>query len=144
VSLLQGEQTIIPRYESQYIFSAEKQNFSLEVGIMGRKLTKHDGALTPHAVDMVALGRLVRNSRAQLNLTLVDAVEEMGVSKSALSRLENGKAINLDLLFTVLRNYGLHLLVIHKGETRDALRAVKQSQTAAMVWNHPHSQAGRT
>ena len=111
---------------------------------MGRKLTKHDEALAPHAVDMVALGRLVRNRRAQLNLTLVDAAEEMGISKSALSRLENGKATNLDLLFTVLRNYGLHLLVIHKGETRDALRAVKQSQAAAMVWNHPHSQAGGT
>ena len=111
---------------------------------MGRKLAKHDGILTPHAVDMVALGRLVRNRRAQLNLTLVDAAEEMGVSQSALSRLENGKATNLDLLFIVLRNYGLHLLVIHKGETRDALRGVKQSQTAAMVWNHPYSQAGGT
>jgi len=111
---------------------------------MGRKITKHDGALTPHAVDMVTLGCLVRNRRAQLNLTLVDAAEEMGVSKSALSRLENGKATNLDLLFTVLRNYGLHLLLIHKGETRDALRAVKQSQTAAIVWNYPHSHAGGT
>lgn len=52
---------------------------------MERNLPRHDKDLASHAVYMTALGRLIRNHRVQSNLTLVDAAEQMGVSKSALS-----------------------------------------------------------
>jgi transcriptional regulator with XRE-family HTH domain len=77
------------------------------------------------AADMVALGQLVRNRRSRGGLALIDAADQLGVSKSALSRLENGRPVNLDMVFRVLNGLGLHLLVLDKGQASDALVALR-------------------
>jgi transcriptional regulator with XRE-family HTH domain len=66
----------------------------------------------PLARDPAALGRLVRNRRAQSGLRIDDAADMLGVSKDVLSRLENGRSIGLDKLFKVLGGLGLNMLVV--------------------------------
>ncbi|WP_413458481.1 helix-turn-helix domain-containing protein [Herbaspirillum huttiense] len=80
--------------------------------------------LHPHASNMTALGRILRHRRTSGGIKLIDAADQLRISKSALSRLENGKSTNIELLFTVLAGMWLNLLVTDKGETRDALEAV--------------------
>ncbi|WP_109484158.1 helix-turn-helix transcriptional regulator [Paraburkholderia sp. C35] len=83
----------------------------------------------PLARDMAALGRLVRNRRAQSELRIDDAADLLGVSKDVLSRLENGRSVSLDKVFKVLNGLGLNLLVFTKQQTRLALSAVQTSDT---------------
>ncbi|MGB9983878.1 helix-turn-helix domain-containing protein [Herbaspirillum sp. AP21] len=78
----------------------------------------------PHASSMEALGRILRHRRTSGGIKLMDAADQLNISKSALSRLENGKSTNIELLFTVLAGMGLNLLVTDKAETREALEAV--------------------
>lgn len=68
----------------------------------GRTLPRHDSTLGPHAPDMAALGRIVRNRRAETAMRIDDAAAMLGVSKDVLSRLENGRAVGLDKVFAVL------------------------------------------
>ena len=65
----------------------------------------------PQVTDMQALGRLVRDRRAQIPMRIDVAAALMGVSKSTLSRLENGQSVSLDKLFKVLQGLGLTLLM---------------------------------
>jgi transcriptional regulator with XRE-family HTH domain len=65
----------------------------------------------PLAENMAALGRLVRNRRAQSEMRIDDAAQMLGVSKDVLSRLENGRSVGLDKVFAVLDGLGLNLLV---------------------------------
>ncbi len=65
----------------------------------------------PHVTDMQVLGRLVRNRRAQIAMRIDDAARLMGVSKTTLSRLENGQSVGLDKLFIVLEGLGMTLLL---------------------------------
>lgn len=65
----------------------------------------------PQVTDMKALGRLVRDRRGQIAMRIDDAAALMGVSKSMLSRLENGQSVSLDKVFKVLEGLGLTLLL---------------------------------
>ena len=83
--------------------------------------------LTPGAPDMAALGRLVRNRRAQSALRIDDAADQIGVSKDVLSRLENGRPIGLGKLFLILDGLGLTLLVLPRAEASEVLRTLDET-----------------
>jgi transcriptional regulator with XRE-family HTH domain len=92
---------------------------------MARTLPQPIAAPDPLALDIAALGALVRNQRAQNQMRIDDAADMLGVSKDVLSRLENGRAVSLDKLFKVLDGLGLNLLVVPKRDVpvaRNALR----------------------
>jgi len=78
---------------------------------MARTLPKLNNKLSPHAPDLLALGLLVRERRAQGGLRIDVAANLIGVSKSVLSRLENGKPVGVDKLFKVLDGLGLNLML---------------------------------
>lgn len=86
--------------------------------------------LTPGAPDLAALGRLVRNRRAQSALRIDDAADQIGVSKDVLSRLENGRPIGLDKLFLILDGLGLSLLVMPRVEASEVLHMLDPSGAA--------------
>ncbi|WP_052391830.1 helix-turn-helix domain-containing protein [Paraburkholderia bannensis] len=77
--------------------------------------------LAPGAPTLAALGRLVRNRRAQSALRIDDAADQIGVSKDVLSRLENGRPIGLDKLFLILDGLGLSLLVLPRADASEVL-----------------------
>ncbi|BCF88459.1 helix-turn-helix transcriptional regulator [Paraburkholderia azotifigens] len=81
-------------------------------------------SVNPLAGDMAALGRLVRNRRAQSELRIDDAADMLGISKDVLSRLENGRSVSLDKLFKVLNGLGLNMLVFTNQETSAVLDSV--------------------
>jgi transcriptional regulator with XRE-family HTH domain len=89
--------------------------------------------LTPGAPDLAALGRLVRNRRAQAALRIDDAADQVGVSKDVLSRLENGRPIGVDKLFLILDGLGLTLLVLPRAEASDAERLLDEAQPKVPV-----------
>lgn len=51
-----------------------------------------------------------------------DAAHLLGVSKDVLSRLENGRSVSLDKVFTVLDGLGLTMLLFDKSEASAVLR----------------------
>lgn len=83
---------------------------------MARKLPTFDPTLSAQAATLADLGMLVRNQRAQLGLRIDDAAGFSGVGSSVLSRLENGKPITSDKLFSVLASLGLEIVVLPKGQ----------------------------
>jgi transcriptional regulator with XRE-family HTH domain len=91
---------------------------------MARSLSPHDPNTIPLARDMAALGALVRNRRLEQAMRIDDAADLLGVSASVLSRLENGHPVGSDRLFRVLEGFGLIMLVLPKGESPTALRAL--------------------
>jgi transcriptional regulator with XRE-family HTH domain len=92
---------------------------------MARTLPRAVAAPDPIARDAIALGALVRNRRAQSALRIDDAADQLGVSKSALSRLENGRAVSIDTVLRVLQGLGLTMLVVTKSEAAEALRTLR-------------------
>ncbi|WP_081083278.1 helix-turn-helix domain-containing protein [Burkholderia anthina] len=74
---------------------------------MARTLPRPVATPDPLALDLAALGALVRNRRAQIQMRIDDAADMLGVSKDVLSRLENGRAVGLDKLFKILDGLGL-------------------------------------
>lgn len=95
---------------------------------MARTLPRPVDLPNPVAQDVTALGRLVRNRRAQSQLRVDDAADMVGVSKSMLSRLENGQPVNLDKLFLVLDGLGLKMLVVTKREADEVIRTLRPLQ----------------
>jgi len=93
---------------------------------MGRTIRTEGEDVHPHASSMAALGRMLRHRRTSGGIKLIDAADQLRISKSALSRLENGKSTKLEMLFTVLEGLGLNLLVTDKAETKDALDAIQR------------------
>lgn len=81
---------------------------------MARTLPRPLDRPDPLAHDMAALGRLVRDRRAQSKLRIDDAASLLGVSKDVLSRLENGRSVGLDKTFKVLNGLGLTMLVFER------------------------------
>lgn len=101
---------------------------------MARTLPRPIANPDPLALDLAALGALVRNRRAQNQMRIDDAADMLGVSKDVLSRLENGRAVSLDKLFKVLDGLGLNLLVVPKRDVpvaRNALHEHMASQAVA-------------
>ncbi|CAI8698432.1 helix-turn-helix domain-containing protein [Burkholderia pyrrocinia] len=93
---------------------------------MARTLPRPIATPDPLALDLVALGALIRNRRAQNQMRIDDAADMLGVSKDVLSRLENGRAVSLDKLFKVLDGLGLNLLVVPKREVPVARKALHE------------------
>ncbi|AYQ41505.1 XRE family transcriptional regulator [Burkholderia aenigmatica] len=93
---------------------------------MARTLPRPIASPDPLAVDLAALGALVRNRRAQNQMRIDDAADMLGVSKDVLSRLENGRAVSLDKLFKVLDGLGLNLLVVPKRDVPVARKALRE------------------
>lgn len=89
---------------------------------MPRTLPRPQSNPDPHVQDMTALGRLVRNRRAQSAMRIDDAASLLGVSKDVLSRLENGRSVSLDKVFTILNGLGLTMLLFDKNEASAVLR----------------------
>jgi transcriptional regulator with XRE-family HTH domain len=89
---------------------------------MPRTLPRPIDTLSPLARDMAALGILVRNRRAQSKLRIDDAANMLGVSKDVLSRIENGRSVSMDKVFTVLNGLGLNMLVFDKRTAPAVLR----------------------
>lgn len=93
---------------------------------MGRTIKVTEEKVDPHASSIKALGEILRHRRTSGGIKLIDAADQLRISKSALSRLENGRPTNIDMLFTVLDGLGLNLLVTDKAETKDALEAIQR------------------
>lgn len=100
-------------------------------------------SVNPLAGDMAALGRLVRNRRAQSELRIDDAADMLGISKDVLSRLENGRSVSLDKLFKVLNGLGLNMLVFTNQETSAVLDSVGtlNAQAGGTVSGSPSEQS---
>ncbi|MGF6636515.1 HAD domain-containing protein [Paraburkholderia sp. MM6662-R1] len=78
----------------------------------------------PLAVDLHALGQLVRHSRLRCELSLLDAADYLYVDVSELSNLEDGRSIGTEALLKVLGGFGLEMLVMNRNDATDALHAV--------------------
>ena len=94
---------------------------------MARKLPTFDPDTSWNVRDIPGLGKLVRNQRAHSNLRIDDAAALCGVSSDVLSRLENGKPVNLDKLLLILQGLGLHMIVMparHAIALTPALKAI--------------------
>ncbi|AKM03163.1 MULTISPECIES: helix-turn-helix domain-containing protein [Burkholderia cepacia complex] len=100
---------------------------------MARTLPQPIATPDPLAQDLVALGALVRNRRAQIRMRIDDAADMLDVSKDVLSRLENGRAVGLDKLFKVLEGLGLNLLVLPKREALVARKALYEHSATQVV-----------
>ena len=73
--------------------------------------------LTPQEIyKLEDLGQIVRNQRAQARLRIDDAAALCFVSSNLLSRLENGRPVNVDNLLKVLDGLGLRMLVVPVGD----------------------------
>jgi transcriptional regulator with XRE-family HTH domain len=92
---------------------------------MARTLSRPDPATTPWAANLEVLGDIVRNQRLEQSMRIDDAAALLGVSSNVLSRLENGRPVGSDRLFKVLTGLGLDMLLVGKGDTAAAMRAVK-------------------
>lgn len=68
------------------------------------------------AYELEKLGEIIRNRRSTLELSLVEASAQAGVSTSVMSRLENGKAVGTYSLVKVFRGLGLGLGVAPRAE----------------------------
>jgi transcriptional regulator with XRE-family HTH domain len=79
---------------------------------MARRLPIIDPETSPDVRDIAGLGKLVRNQRACNQLRIDDAAALCGVSADVLSRLENGKPVNLNKLMLILQGLGLHMFVL--------------------------------
>ncbi|KGB93877.1 MULTISPECIES: helix-turn-helix domain-containing protein [Burkholderia] len=108
---------------------------------MARTLPRPIAKPDPLALDLAALGALVRNRRAQTQMRIDDAADMLGVSKDVLSRRENGRAVSLDKLFKVLDGFGLNLLVVPKRDVQVARNAVRDHATARAATPESHEGA---
>lgn len=88
---------------------------------MARTLPRPEKNLSPHASDMAALGRIVRNRRAEAAIRIDDAAGMLGVSKDVLSRLENGRSVGLDKVFAILNGLGLTMLLFDRESGHDVM-----------------------
>ena len=94
---------------------------------MTRPLPRRLESPNPLVTDMVTLGRLVRDRRAQSAMRIDDAADLLGVSKDTLSRLENGRSVGLGKVFKVLNGLGLNLLLLDQQDASIALKQWRQS-----------------
>jgi transcriptional regulator with XRE-family HTH domain len=94
---------------------------------MTRPLPRRLESPSPLVTDMVTLGRLVRDRRAQSAMRIDDAADLLGVSKDTLSRLENGRSVGLEKVFKVLNGFGLNLLLLDQQDASIALKQWQQS-----------------
>jgi transcriptional regulator with XRE-family HTH domain len=95
---------------------------------MARTLPRAIAAPDPIPHSAGDLGALVRNRRAQTSLRIDDAADQLGVSKSALSRLENGRAVSIETVMKVLHGFGLNMLIVTNSEADEALRTLRPGQ----------------
>jgi transcriptional regulator with XRE-family HTH domain len=94
---------------------------------MPRTLPRSVDQPDPQAGDIAALGRLVRNRRAQSQMRIDDAASLLGVSKDVLSRLENGRSVSLDKVFVILDGLGLTLFVFDRKDASAVRRKLGPS-----------------
>jgi transcriptional regulator with XRE-family HTH domain len=88
--------------------------------------SKNDDRSNPNplAVDLHQLGQLVRDARVRCELNIRDAADGIGVSPRVLSRIESGESVGTERLFKVLKDFGLAMLVMPKGDADVALEAL--------------------
>ncbi|MFM0356531.1 HAD domain-containing protein [Paraburkholderia nemoris] len=86
-----------------------------------------NNSANPLAFNLLALGKLVKDTRLRCTLNVRDAADSIGVSSGVLTRIENGKSVGTERLFKVLTGFGLAMLVMPKGDAEDALQAVGHS-----------------
>ena len=86
----------------------------------------------PRVTDMVSLGRLVRDRRAQIAMRIDDAASLLGVSKNVLSHLENGRSVGLDKVFKILKGLGLTLLLFDQQGASNALKQWRESSPTSV------------
>ncbi|WP_425218997.1 HAD domain-containing protein [Ralstonia solanacearum] len=81
-------------------------------------------SLNPLALNAVALGQLVRQQRLACGLSATDAAAYLHISPRSLIRLEQGERASTDIMFRVLREFGLAMLVMPKASVGTALAAL--------------------
>ncbi|PAJ91377.1 HAD domain-containing protein [Burkholderia ubonensis] len=81
-------------------------------------------SLNPLALNAVALGQLVRQQRIACGLSTADAASYLRLSPRSLNRLENGEPVSTDIMFRVLREFGLAMMVMPKARAGIALAAL--------------------
>lgn len=83
-----------------------------------------DPSLSPLAIDLPALGRLIHERRRECGLELLDAADYSDVDVTELSRIEDGQSASTDALFKVLRGFGLEMLIMQREDAGNALAEV--------------------
>lgn len=101
---------------------------------------------SPLALDAVALGQLVRQQRLACGLSAADAAAYLRLSPRSLIRLENGEPVSTDIMFRVLREFGLAMLVMPKARASIALAALghKANWNAKPIDTLPAKKRART
>jgi hypothetical protein len=79
------------------------------------------GKPCPLAVELAALGRLVRHQRLECGLDLHDAADTIDVDALVLKSMEAGASTDTACLFKVLGALGRTMLVMPPADAKDAL-----------------------
>lgn len=87
----------------------------------------------PLALNLHALGQLVRKQRIALGLGLVEAAADMRLPIDVLAQLEEGKSISTEAQFAVLTDFGLAMLVMPKADAIVALDAVSHAASWSRI-----------
>ncbi|MEX3956003.1 HAD domain-containing protein [Trinickia sp. EG282A] len=98
--------------------------FPLTIYQMSPASSTPNSTLSPLALDLQALGRLIRNQRQQCELSPLDAADYLFVDVAELSRIEDGLSAGTESLFKVLAGFGLEMLVMKRDDAGDAIKAV--------------------
>lgn len=83
-----------------------------------------EGFQNPLASSPQALGQLVRSQRILCELDELDAADSIGVSTRVLGCIEDGRTVRVEILFKVLKAFGLAMLVMPRDEADVALQAL--------------------
>nr|WP_116342986.1 helix-turn-helix domain-containing protein [Cupriavidus taiwanensis] len=84
------------------------------------------------------LGDRIRATRAREGMPIDQAAHHCGVSVGMLSKLENGKGVNLEHALRVMDGLGLTMLVVPRAHAalleQAAAHAAKMDKNAAREW----------
>jgi len=86
--------------------------------------------------DPQSLGRSIRQRRVDLGLSQDDIAESLGVSRTTISHIENGRPGTVATLLNVLDSLGLDLLVAPR-HSKDA--TVLRNRMASVLAETSHS-----
>jgi len=97
------------------------------VDVMAIISSQEASSASPLAINLQALGQVVKSRRIGCALNVLDAADSIGVSARVLARIENGESVGTERVFKTLNGFGLAMLVMPKSEADVALEALGHS-----------------
>jgi len=92
--------------------------------------------------NLQSLSRTIRQRRVELGLSQDDLAQALGVSRTTISQIENGRPGTVALLLNVLDSLGLDLLVAPR-HSNDAL-ALRNNMTRTYENTNQHVRVKRS